>query len=183
MSPQKTIPRPHGVSAGRVGASRLPVKTLQYVYLDVSASRSRPTAMLGCTPTPTPHCPRRSKTPAQVSQSYGAFNHILGDLSLIVNQFESLSAFSAGVDRLGEFLERMKGGESGDCCASAFLSFLFCTTLSGTARTLVGHGSHFRYPADPQSVLRCGPKSLSKNGTVVLKGFKFRTERCASSCF
>lgn len=43
----------------------------------------------------------------QVSQSYGAFNHILGDLSLIVNQFESLSAFSAGIDRLGEFLERM----------------------------------------------------------------------------
>lgn len=45
----------------------------------------------------------------QVSQSYGAFNHILGDLSLIVNQFESLSAFSAGIDRLGEFLERMNG--------------------------------------------------------------------------
>ncbi|CBJ27203.1 putative ABC transporter Nda [Ectocarpus siliculosus] len=44
-----------------------------------------------------------------VSQSYGAFNHILGDLSLIVNQFESLSAFSAGIDRLGEFLERMRG--------------------------------------------------------------------------
>eukprot|EP00903_Cladosiphon_okamuranus_P021121 g19402.t1 len=44
-----------------------------------------------------------------VSQSYGAFNHILGDLSLIVNQFESLSAFSAGIDRLGEFLERMNG--------------------------------------------------------------------------
>ncbi|CAB1097232.1 ABC [Ectocarpus sp. CCAP 1310/34] len=47
-----------------------------------------------------------------VSQSYGAFNHILGDLSLIVNQFESLSAFSAGIDRLGEFLERMSGMET-----------------------------------------------------------------------
>ncbi|CAN0387386.1 unnamed protein product, partial [Discosporangium mesarthrocarpum] len=43
-----------------------------------------------------------------VSQSYGAFNHILSDLSLIVNQFEALSQFSAGVDRLGEFLERMR---------------------------------------------------------------------------
>lgn len=51
---------------------------------------------------------------SQVSQSYGAFNHILGDLSLIVNQFESLSAFSAGIDRLGEFLERMNG--MGECC-------------------------------------------------------------------
>ncbi|CAM9134530.1 unnamed protein product [Ascophyllum nodosum] len=49
-----------------------------------------------------------------VSQSYGAFNHILGDLSLIVNQFESLSAFSAGIDRLGEFLERMKGEQLSD---------------------------------------------------------------------
>jgi vitamin B12/bleomycin/antimicrobial peptide transport system ATP-binding/permease protein len=40
-----------------------------------------------------------------VSQSYGAFNHILSDLSIIVNQFESISAFSAGVDRLGEFVQ------------------------------------------------------------------------------
>lgn len=31
-----------------------------------------------------------------ISQSVGAFNHILSDLSIIVNQFESLSAFSAG---------------------------------------------------------------------------------------
>lgn len=54
----------------------------------------------------------------QVSQSYGAFNHILGDLSLIVNQFESLSAFSAGIDRLGEFLERMQGelNDAGGFC-------------------------------------------------------------------
>ena len=43
-----------------------------------------------------------------VSQSYGAFNHILGDLSIIVNQFESISAFSAGVDRLGEFVQAME---------------------------------------------------------------------------
>jgi ABC-type uncharacterized transport system fused permease/ATPase subunit len=35
-----------------------------------------------------------------VSQASGAFNHILSDLSVIVNQFEQLSAFSAGVDRL-----------------------------------------------------------------------------------
>ena len=31
-----------------------------------------------------------------ISQSYGAFNHILGDFSIIINQFESISAFSAG---------------------------------------------------------------------------------------
>jgi ABC-type uncharacterized transport system fused permease/ATPase subunit len=40
-----------------------------------------------------------------VSQSAGAFNHILGDLSIIVNQFESLSTFSAGIDRLSQFYD------------------------------------------------------------------------------
>lgn len=40
-----------------------------------------------------------------VSQSQQAFGHILDDLSLIVNQFDRLSAFSAGVDRLGELEE------------------------------------------------------------------------------
>jgi ABC-type uncharacterized transport system fused permease/ATPase subunit len=43
-----------------------------------------------------------------VSQSNGAFNHILNDLSIIINQFERLSAFSAGVERLSEFLEAMR---------------------------------------------------------------------------
>lgn len=40
-----------------------------------------------------------------VSQSQQAFQHILEDLSLIVTQFESLSSFSAGIDRLGELEE------------------------------------------------------------------------------
>uniref|UniRef100_A0A0G4HFB9 ABC transporter domain-containing protein n=1 Tax=Chromera velia CCMP2878 TaxID=1169474 RepID=A0A0G4HFB9_9ALVE len=43
-----------------------------------------------------------------VSQAYGAFNHILSDLSLIVNQFEALSAFSAGLDRLGQFVSTLQ---------------------------------------------------------------------------
>lgn len=43
-----------------------------------------------------------------VSQSYGAFNHILGDLSIIVNQFEGISSFSAGIDRLGTFVDKME---------------------------------------------------------------------------
>eukprot|EP00741_Cyanophora_paradoxa_P008692 tig00001368_g8414.t1 len=38
-----------------------------------------------------------------VQQAYSAFNHVLGDLSVIVNQVKALSAFSAGVSRLGEF--------------------------------------------------------------------------------
>eukprot|EP00977_Amphora_coffeiformis_P016978 scaffold5383_cov222-Amphora_coffeaeformis.AAC.19 len=43
-----------------------------------------------------------------ISQSAGAFNHILSDLSIIVNQFERLSSFSAGIDRLASFYEAMR---------------------------------------------------------------------------
>lgn len=40
-----------------------------------------------------------------VTQSFSAFSHILGDLSLVVNRFDSLSNFGAGVDRLAEFVQ------------------------------------------------------------------------------
>ena len=43
-----------------------------------------------------------------ISQSAGAFNHILSDLSVIVNQFEQLSTFLAGIDRLSQFMEAIK---------------------------------------------------------------------------
>ncbi|CAN4096935.1 unnamed protein product [Withania somnifera] len=38
-----------------------------------------------------------------INQSVSAFNHILGDFSIIVYQFQAISAFSAVIDRLGEF--------------------------------------------------------------------------------
>lgn len=38
-----------------------------------------------------------------INQSVSAFNHILSDFSLIVFQFQSISAFSAVIDRLGDF--------------------------------------------------------------------------------
>jgi ABC-type uncharacterized transport system fused permease/ATPase subunit len=47
-----------------------------------------------------------------ISQSVGAFNHILNDLSIIVNQFEQLSRFSAGIDRLSVFLTAMRDADS-----------------------------------------------------------------------
>eukprot|EP00172_Hildenbrandia_rubra_P003194 Plantae.Rhodophyta-Hildenbrandia_rubra.ctg4812.p1 GENE.Plantae.Rhodophyta-Hildenbrandia_rubra.ctg4812~~Plantae.Rhodophyta-Hildenbrandia_rubra.ctg4812.p1 ORF type:complete len:690 (+),score=61.53 Plantae.Rhodophyta-Hildenbrandia_rubra.ctg4812:1724-3793(+) len=43
-----------------------------------------------------------------VSQSAQAFHHVLDDLSILVRQFEHLSAFSAGIDRLGELEEFLK---------------------------------------------------------------------------
>lgn len=39
-----------------------------------------------------------------INQSVSAFNHILGDFSLIVYQFQAISAFSAVIDRLGATL-------------------------------------------------------------------------------
>ncbi|GJP30326.1 hypothetical protein CLOM_g740 [Closterium sp. NIES-68] len=40
-----------------------------------------------------------------INQSFSAFNHVLGDFSIIVFQFQALSEFSAIVERLGEFQE------------------------------------------------------------------------------
>ncbi|CAI5490227.1 unnamed protein product [Closterium sp. Naga37s-1] len=40
-----------------------------------------------------------------INQSFSAFNHVLGDFSIIVFQFQALSQFSATVERLGEFQE------------------------------------------------------------------------------
>lgn len=46
-----------------------------------------------------------------ISQSVGAFNHILSDLTVIVNQFEQLSSFSAGIDRLSSFMTAMRDAD------------------------------------------------------------------------
>ncbi|KAA8494615.1 ABC transporter D family member 2, chloroplastic [Porphyridium purpureum] len=40
-----------------------------------------------------------------LNQALGAFNHVLDSLSLIINNFKRLSAFSASVDRLGDMVE------------------------------------------------------------------------------
>jgi len=39
-----------------------------------------------------------------ISQSSGAFNHVLSDLSLIINEFKLISQFSAGLRRLSTFV-------------------------------------------------------------------------------
>lgn len=48
-----------------------------------------------------------------VSQSAGAFNHVLRDLSVIVNQFEQLSSFSAAIDRLHSFMVAIRDADDG----------------------------------------------------------------------
>ncbi|OMO84824.1 ABC transporter-like protein [Corchorus capsularis] len=47
-----------------------------------------------------------------INQSVSAFNHILGDFSLIVYQFQAISAFSAVIDRLGEFNDVLDSSRS-----------------------------------------------------------------------
>ncbi|KAH7513210.1 hypothetical protein FEM48_Zijuj12G0172300 [Ziziphus jujuba var. spinosa] len=47
-----------------------------------------------------------------INQSVSAFNHILGDFSLIVYQFQAISAFSAVIDRLGEFDDLLDSSSS-----------------------------------------------------------------------
>ncbi|KAB2601767.1 ABC transporter D family member 2 [Pyrus ussuriensis x Pyrus communis] len=44
-----------------------------------------------------------------INQSVSAFSHILADFSLIVYQFETISAFAAVIDRLGEFDDLLDG--------------------------------------------------------------------------
>lgn len=70
-----------------------------------------------------------------VSQSAGAFNHILNDLSVIVNQFEQLSTFSAGIDRLSQFMEAIKDADPDrvDAPLMKLLNATENTTESGTA--------------------------------------------------
>lgn len=43
-----------------------------------------------------------------VTQSASSFNHVLGDLSALVNQYEAIAAFSAGLQRLSAFVDRLE---------------------------------------------------------------------------
>ena len=47
-----------------------------------------------------------------ISQSVGAFNHILSDLTVIVNQFEQLSSFAAGIERLSSFFVAIRNADA-----------------------------------------------------------------------
>jgi ABC-type uncharacterized transport system fused permease/ATPase subunit len=47
-----------------------------------------------------------------VTQSSSAFGHVLSDLSIIVNQFESIAEFSAGIERLFQFMNAIKQADA-----------------------------------------------------------------------
>ena len=68
-----------------------------------------------------------------VSQSVGAFNHILNDLSVIVNQFEQLSSFSAAIDRLSQFMAAIREADEDRSGADGLLMLPNATDTNGGA--------------------------------------------------
>lgn len=81
-----------------------------------------------------------------VSQAAQAFRHVLSDLSIIVQQFDAISAFSAGIDRLGQ------------------LEFFIYTRLA----TLQFHQHHFAPTHDSQL------EPTSKSDPVFLHGHRLQ---------
>ena len=71
-----------------------------------------------------------TRTVGVISQSVGAFNHILNDLSIIVNNIESLASFSAGIDRLSQFLTAIREIDPDRPADSPLLSFAHTTQTS-----------------------------------------------------
>ncbi|CAK7326010.1 unnamed protein product [Dovyalis caffra] len=66
-----------------------------------------------------------------INQSVSAFNHVLGDFSLVVYQFQAISAFSAVIDRLGEF-DDVLDSSSSKCLSSSVeeISLTYCSEQS-----------------------------------------------------
>jgi len=54
-------------------------------------------------------------------QSCEAFNHVMRDMSAVVDEFESLSFFSAGIDRLSTFMKTMRDVDLGRPVDSALM--------------------------------------------------------------
>jgi vitamin B12/bleomycin/antimicrobial peptide transport system ATP-binding/permease protein len=75
-----------------------------------------------------------------ISQATGAFNHILSDLSIIVNMFESLSSFSAGIERLSSFYEAMREVDPQKNATAPLLQVSNRTSLVATVEA--SHISH-----------------------------------------
>lgn len=83
-----------------------------------------------------------------INQSVSAFNHILGDFSLIVYQFQSISAFSAVIDRLGEFDDYLDSSSKRHSDPSEGISLTYCNVK--TLAELEPNGS---VPIDKQQKL------------------------------
>ena len=86
-----------------------------------------------------------------VSQSSGAFNHILSDLSVIVNQFESLSAFSAGIDRLHQFMKAIREADAEREFDDDLLTMPNATKIEAASDSAAGVDNHQAELVPPSS--------------------------------
>ncbi|KNA06457.1 hypothetical protein SOVF_180880 [Spinacia oleracea] len=77
-----------------------------------------------------------------INQSVSAFNHILGDVSLIIYQFQAISAFSAVIDRLGEFDDLLDNNSSENLTdSSSNVYVVYENVTTPTNPTLDSNGS------------------------------------------
>lgn len=76
-----------------------------------------------------------------INQSVSAFNHILGDFSLIVYQFQAISAFSAVIDRLGEFDDLLDNNSENLLDYTAKVSIVYCSVKTPSLTSLDSNGS------------------------------------------
>lgn len=105
-----------------------------------------------------------------ISQSVGAFNHILSDLSVIVNDFEQLSSFSAGIERLSTFLSSMRDADPSRSREDDLLAL-----PAEVNATFTGDGSETvneRYEIPKQSIQLKLQKMPYSNGENILMQIK-----------
>ncbi|KAK1663189.1 hypothetical protein QYE76_051348 [Lolium multiflorum] len=76
-----------------------------------------------------------------INQSVSAFNHILSDFSLIVFRFQSISAFSAVIDRLGEFDDLLDANEPSLSSRRDSIEGINIVFKSGSPSVLSSNGS------------------------------------------
>lgn len=92
-----------------------------------------------------------------------AFNHILGDVSLVVYQFEAIAGFSAVIDRLGEFREVLN-----DCrCAVPTVAGLCMSPCAHSRHTCVWHMQlPVLHPTRLLPAARCPPYVHREGGVI-----------------
>lgn len=109
-----------------------------------------------------------------INQSVSAFNHILSDFSLIVYQFQSISAFSAIIDRLGEFDDVLDAGFSPKDLNSDDSSEIFIQhSILFVSSSFDGNGSVVQ--SECQKLLEICNLTLQtpRNGNVLIKDLSF----------
>ncbi|KAM3329205.1 hypothetical protein ACQJBY_026338 [Aegilops geniculata] len=102
-----------------------------------------------------------------INQSVSAFNHILSDFSLIVFQFQSISAFSAVIDRLGEFDDLLGENESSVSPRRDSIDGINISFKCGSPSVLSSNGSEMQ--SEPGIVLEiCDLTLLTPRGGNIL---------------